>query len=135
MFFKFLFSVGLLSAALPSGSSEPVCDSLQAVTVTADRGLTVSMTDTLRLENSLSVSDVLMECPGLHVGDNGGYSGLKTVSLRGLGSAHTAIYMDGVRVGNVQSGQADISMIDVAGLQSVVVDYADRKSTRLNSSH
>ena len=124
MFFKLLFSVGLLSSVLPSGSSEPVCDSLQAVTVTADRGLTVSMTDTLRLENSLSVSDVLMECPALHVGDNGGYSGLKTVSLRGLGSAHTAIYMDGVRVGNVQSGQADISMIDVAGLQSVVVDYA-----------
>lgn len=124
MLFKTILSVGLLSAVLPSGSLEPVCDSLQAVTVTADRGVTVSMADTLRLKNSLSVSDVLMECPALHVGDNGGYSGLKTVSLRGLGSAHTSIYVDGVRVGNVQSGQADISLLDVSDLGSIVVDYA-----------
>ena len=124
MLFKSILSVGLLSLALPSGSVEPVCDSLHAVTVTADRGLTVSMTDTLQLSNSVSVSDVLMECPSVHLNDNGGYSGLKTVSLRGLGGACTAIYMDGVRVGNVQSGQPDISLIDVADLSSVVVDYA-----------
>jgi outer membrane cobalamin receptor len=58
------------------------------------------------------------------VGDYGGYSGLKSASIRGLGSAHTAIYVDGVRVGNVQSGQADLGNLDFASFGSIVADYA-----------
>ena len=91
-------------SGLPSGSSEPVHDTLHAVTITADKGVTISRSDTLRVINSASASDILLQSPGFYVGDNGGLSGLKTVSLRGMGSAHTSIYMDGVRVGNVQSG-------------------------------
>jgi hypothetical protein len=103
---------------------EPAHDTLHAVTITADKGVTVSRSDTLRVINSFSVSDVLLQSPGFHVGDNGGVSGLKTVSLRGMGSAHTAVYIDGVRVGNVQSGQNDLGMIPVGTLESVTVDYA-----------
>ena len=62
--------------------------------------------------------------PGLGLGDYGGAAGLKSVSLRGLGSAQTAIYIDGVRVGNVQSGQADLGFLDFAGAGTAVVDYA-----------
>lgn len=109
---------------LHSGIEVPASDSLDAVVVTADRGVIVSRADTLSLNTSFTVSDVLLQSPGLHVGDNGGSAGLKTVSLRGMGSAHTAVYIDGVRVGNVQSGQNDLGMLAVENYSSAVVDYA-----------
>ena len=108
-------------------SAEPMmepADSLSAATVTADKGVIVSRVDHLTTEYARSISDVLNLSSGLHVGDNGGLSGLKTVSLRGLGSAHTAIYVDGVRVGNVQSGQNDLGMLPLEDMTSASVDYA-----------
>ena len=119
----FLYA-GLMMFGLHPGYEEPALDTLSAVTVTAEKGVTVSRMDTLAVTNPFSVSDVLIQSPGFYVGDNGGSAGLKTVSLRGFGSAHTAIYVDGVRVGNVQSGQNDLGMIGVENLGSVVVDYA-----------
>lgn len=119
-----LVSAGLLMSGLPSDSHESLSDTLHAVTISADKGVTVSRADTLKPVNSLTVSDMLLQNSGFHVGDNGGLAGLKTVSLRGLGSAHTAVYVDGVRVGNVQSGQNDLGMIGVENLGNVVVDYA-----------
>ena len=119
-----LLSAGLLSCGLPSGLEEPVLDSLHAVTITADKGLTVSRKDTLDVGNVHSVSEILLKSSAVHVGDNGGHAGLKTVNLRGFGSAHTAIYVDGLRVGNVQSGQNDLGMIAPENVGSVVVDYA-----------
>ena len=124
MLFSFLISAGLLSAGLYGGVEMPLADTLHAVTVTADKGVIVSRTDTLSVRNSFTITDVLQQSPGLHVGDNGGFAGLKTVSLRGMGSAHTAVYIDGVRVGNVQSGQNDLGMLGVENSGSVVVDYA-----------
>lgn len=109
---------------LHSGIDVPASDSLDAVVVTADKGVIVSRADTLSLNTSFTVSDVLLQSPGLHIGDNGGPAGLKTVSLRGMGSAHTAVYIDGVRVGNVQSGQNDLGMLAVENYSSAVVDYA-----------
>ena len=76
------------------------------------------------MSGTFSVSEVLNLSSGLHVGDNGGVAGLKSVSLRGLGSAHTAIYLDGVRVGNVQSGQNDLGMLPLEDMSSATVDYA-----------
>lgn len=98
--------------------------SLDAVAVTADRGVIVSRRDTVKLLNASDVSEALARYPGLYVNDNGGFAGLKTVSLRGMGSAHTTIYIDGVRVGNVQSGQQDLGMLDFQTLGCAVVDYA-----------
>ena len=65
-----LLSAGLLVSDLPAGFEEPVLDSLHAVTVTADKGLTVSRTDTLKVGNSFSVSDILLQSSGFHVGAN-----------------------------------------------------------------
>ena len=127
MFKSFLFALSLL------GADSFYADSLQPVVVTADKGFTVSRIDTLGVSNSSSVADVLLLSSGLHVGDNGGLSGLKTISLRGLGSAHTAIYIDGVRVGNVQSGQNDLGMIGMENIGSVHVDYA-QNSVSFNTS-
>lgn len=131
MLLSLILSAGLLSSGLHPESDTwlpepdlPVVDSLNPVTVTADKGVVVSRTDTLYAISSFTVSDLLHHSPGLYVGDNGGAAGLKTVSLRGMGSAHTAIYVDGVRVGNIQSGQGDLGALGLENFSGAVVDYA-----------
>ena len=118
---------GLLVAGMPETEGEsPVeaVDTLRAVTVVADRGIVISRTDTVSIRPEQNVSDVLHRLPGVSISDYGGAAGLKSVSLRGLGSAHTAIYLDGIRVGNVQSGQTDLGSLPLSNLGSAVVDYA-----------
>jgi len=55
-----------------------------------------------------SVSDAVRRFAGVDVKDYGGIGGLKTVSIRGLGSQHTAVSYDGITVSEAQSGQVDI---------------------------
>jgi len=109
-----------MAALLMSGAP----DTLQTVTVVADRGVAASRTDTLKINHSQSIAELLQHSPGISVSDNGGLAGLKTVSLRGMGSPHTTIYIDGIRVGNVQSGQSDIGSLGIENLSSAVIDYA-----------
>lgn len=99
-------------------------DTLRSVTVVADRGVVVSRTDTVRTRHSISISDAFSSVPGIYVCDYGGLAGLKNVSLRGLGSPHATIYLDGVRVGNVQAGQTDLGMLDLGNCGSAIIDYA-----------
>lgn len=115
-FSTLLFAAALLVAGEP--------DTLDVATVTAEKGVTVSRRDTIMITGQTSVTDVLARMPGLQVTDMGGMAGLKTVSLRGLGTAHTAIYYDGVRIGNMQSGQGDLGTIGLEECAEAVVDYA-----------
>ncbi len=110
-----------------------VSDTLAAVTVSADRGVVVSRADTVSFHNSISVSEALMQSPGVIINDNGGFAGLKTLNLRGLGSPHTSISIDGVRVGNVQSGQPDLGMFDTGSFGAAVIDYA-QNSVNFNTA-
>ena len=107
-----LFAAGLLVAETP--------DTLQAVTIVADKGVVVSRTDTVSFKHYTTATEALLRVPGLGISDYGGLAGLKGVSLRGLGTAHTDIYLDGVRVSNFQSGQNDLGMLPVETLGSVV---------------
>lgn len=138
MFFSLFLTASLLCADLPAFCEGPdygqiqadvtteisVGDSIQSIIITADKGVIVSRVDTLPLQASSTVSDLLHQSPGLYVGDYGGPAGLKTVSLRGLGSSHTSVYVDGVRVGNVQSGQCDLGSLGLDNFSAAVVDYA-----------
>lgn len=119
-----LFHAGMISIGLLTAADVTAVDTLGAATVTADKGVIISRVDKISTKQSLTVSDALSLSSGLHVVDNGGLAGLKTVNLRGLGSAHTAIYLDGVRVGNVQSGQNDLGMLPLEDLSTITVDYA-----------
>ncbi len=112
----------IVSGTLAAG---PVAaaDTLQAVTVVADKGLIVSKKDVVPIEKGDDISGIIGSVPGLSLSDHGSAAGLKSVSLRGLGTASTSIYIDGLRVGNVQSGQADLSFIDQANFSSMTIDY------------
>ncbi|MCF0180296.1 MAG: TonB-dependent receptor plug domain-containing protein, partial [Bacteroidales bacterium] len=112
---SFLFSAGLLIAHT---------DTLQTVIVTADKGVVVSRTDTTMISPTQTVVDVLNNYSSLLLSDYGGLAGNKSVSFRGLGSAHTNIYVDGVKVGNVQSGQTDLGSLSFNTYSKLAVDYA-----------
>ena len=127
MFSSFLLSAGLLVgglADLPSANAaEHMSDSLDAVTISADKGITISRRDTVSSQNTITLSEALMRNSSLQINDNGGFSGLKSVSLRGMGSAHTSIYIDGIKAENVQSGQNDLEIYDISN-SLIIIDYA-----------
>lgn len=105
-------------------SSTQIEDTLTFSSVIAEKGFIISRKDTVSLKGIISADEALARIPGLFINDNGGLSGLKTISLRGLGSVHTDIYIDGVKVSNLMSGQSDLSIFNHGNFGSAVVDYA-----------
>ncbi len=74
------------------------------------------------------VADAVKRFAGTTVRDYGGIGGLKTVSVRSLGAAHTAVSYDGVTVSNCQAGQIDVgrfSLDDVETLSLAVGQQSD----------
>ncbi len=123
------FAILLLAAGL---AAEPA-DTLSPAAIPADKGLVVSVADTVSSVNTIVSTDVFNKLPGIQTSDYGGFSGLKNVSIRGLGNAHTNIYVDGIAVGNVMSGQGDLGIYNLLDYSSVVVDYA-RNSIYFNTA-
>lgn len=99
-----------------------VTDTLKTSVVTAGKSIRTSRADTIVIAGSTGTVESLNRIPGIMTTDLGGHAGLKTVSLRGLGTAHTGIFIDGMRIGNIQSGQTDLGMI--GPVDFVVADYA-----------
>ncbi|MDR0790428.1 MAG: TonB-dependent receptor [Bacteroidales bacterium] len=66
-----------------------------------------------------SVGDVAKFIPGVNVKDYGGLGGLKTVSVRGLGTTHTAIIYDGIAVSDYMNGQIDLSKYSTGNIKEV----------------
>ena len=85
-----------------------------------------------------SMADAVRRFAGTNVRDYGGVGGLKTVSVRNLGAAHTAVSYDGVAVSNCQAGQIDIgrfSLDNVASLSLAIgQDESLLQSARLYAS-
>ncbi len=119
-----IIAASLMASEGLSEASGAVHDTLQTVTVVADKGVVVSRKDIVTIQKGEEISGIINNIPGLSLSDYGSAAGLKAVSLRGLGAANTAIYIDGVRVGNVQNGQTDLSFIDHSNFSSMTVDYA-----------
>ncbi len=66
-----------------------------------------------------SLSEAVKRFAGVSVKDYGGIGGMKTVSVRSLGSQHTGVNYDGVAVSNAQSGQVDISRFSLDNIQQI----------------
>lgn len=66
--------------------------------------------------NELSAQDIgdaIKFIPGTYIKDYGGIGGLKTVSYRSLGAAHTSVEVDGVILPNTQTAAVNLSNFDV----------------------
>lgn len=68
---------------------------------------------------------VLRRMTGVNLRDYGGAGGLKTVSVRGLGAAHTVVTYDGLAVSDARQGQTDLSRFTLEELSRVTLSVAD----------
>jgi len=66
-----------------------------------------------------NMGDAVKRFAGTNVRDYGGIGGLKTVSVRNLGAAHTAVSYDGVAISNTQAGQIDIGRFSLDNVSSL----------------
>lgn len=91
--------------------------------------------DDLGIQN---MADAVRRFAGTDVRDYGGTGGLKTVSVRNMGAAHTAISYDGVAVSNCQAGQIDIGRFSLDNVQSLSLSVGQNEdmlqSARLYAS-
>ncbi|MDR2120107.1 MAG: TonB-dependent receptor [Tannerella sp.] len=67
------------------------------------------------------LSEAVGRFSGVTVQDYGGIGGLKTVSVRSLGSQHTAVNYDGIAITDAQRGQVDISCFSLDNVESVTL--------------
>jgi len=77
---------------------------------------------------SLSVADAIRYFSGVQLKDFGGVGGLKTINVRSLGSAHTAVFYDGMNVGNAQNGQVDLGKFSLDNIEAIEL-YNGQKSS------
>lgn len=85
-----------------------------------------------------NMADAVRRFAGANVKDYGGIGGLKTVSIRNMGAAHTAVSYDGVAVSNCQAGQIDIGRfsLDNVSMLSLAIGQTENmlQSARLYAS-
>lgn len=67
----------------------------------------------------MNFAELMLFLPGVSMRDYGGLGGIKTVSLRGLATAHTGFFVEDIRLLNMQSGAVDLSLIPARLLRSV----------------
>ena len=71
------------------------------------------------------LSDALRRFSGVNVRDYGGAGGVKTISVRSLGSQHTAVAYDGITITDAQSGQIDLSRFSLDNIRSLSLTIGD----------
>lgn len=65
------------------------------------------------------VGEILQKIEGVNLKSYGGLGGLKTISVRSLGSEHSAISVDGFSLQNSQTGQVNLSQIQTNNIESI----------------
>lgn len=83
--------------------------------------------DTLQLRRTAAtdLSAALRHVAGINVRDYGGAGGLKTISVRGIGAAHTTVCYDGLPMASTQSGAVDIGKFAYEQIRSIRLDIGD----------
>lgn len=67
----------------------------------------------------VNMADAVRRFAGTTIRDYGGIGGLKTVSVRNMGAAHTAVSYDGAPVSNCQGGQIDIGKFSLDNVSTL----------------
>lgn len=88
-------------------------------TITSGKPVQVIEKDEFEILGITNLADAVKRFAGTTVKDYGGIGGMKTVSVRNLGSHHTAVSYDGVTISNTQAGQIDIGRYSLDNVQSV----------------
>ena len=83
--------------------------------------------------NSLSVADAIRYFSGVQLKDYGGVGGLKTVNIRSMGTNHSAVFYDGIQLGNAQNGQVDLGRFSLDDVEEISL-YNGQKSDIFQSA-
>lgn len=130
---QLMWVLTLLLAAMPE-----MADTLSASEVSSFRfespAVQTISSERIASVASGSVPDVLRYVSGIQIKDYGGLGGLKTVNVRSLGSQHTGIFLDGIRLNNIQNGQVDLGRYSAEDLESVSVFNAGSSSALQSAS-
>lgn len=78
--------------------------------------------------NPKSITDVLETLPGVSVTRNGGAAQSSSVSIRGTGSRHVLVIVDGVKIGSATLGTASLSTISPENVERIEVLKGPRAS-------
>ncbi len=84
--------------------------------------------------NFEDVGQLLQKFAGINVKSYGGLGGLKTISVRGLGSQHTSIVVDGFTNSNTQTGQVNLGQIQSDNIESISLVTGGQKSVLVPTS-
>ncbi|WP_454802621.1 TonB-dependent receptor [Mucilaginibacter phyllosphaerae] len=71
--------------------------------------------------SAFNVADAVRNFAGVNVKDYGGIGGLKTISVRSLGTNHTAVLFDGVQINDAQTGQIDLSKFNPNNVEEITL--------------
>lgn len=72
-------------------------------------------------QNGNTVAEILESTGSLFVKDNGGFAGIKTLSVRGSSDAQVLVLLDGQRLNTAQSGGVDLNAIPLDALDRIEV--------------
>lgn len=112
---SFLFSASLAFGSQPDSTLHP--NEIEEVTVVGQShnspSPTTATTQTIHVREAErlgigSVANAVRRMAGADIKDYGGIGGLKTISVRSLGSKHTTVTYDGVALSDCQNGQIDL---------------------------
>ena len=124
----------LLLYAFVSAHAQTISDTIKTVTIEASKPKENIVSSApyygfnskeMMQHGITDVVDVLHRLPSVVLRDYGGAGGMKTVSVRGLGSQHTGVSYDGVMLSDCQTGQIDLQRYSLNDLSAVRLRLGD----------
>ncbi len=135
--FLSLAIAGAMSTSfIASANAESEAKDIEVLTVTATRSslniddaLTSQVVITredIELANPVSILDLLSSVPSIDVASNGGKGQTGSIFMRGTGSDHTLVLIDGVRVSSATSGGTSFSTISPEMIERIEIVQGPR---------
>lgn len=83
----------------------------------------VTVVPRAELERSvgLSLSQILVQQPGIQVSSNGGLGQFSSLFIRGMESRHTVLLIDGVRLGSATAGTPSLDNLPLGGIERIEI--------------
>ena len=90
--------------------------------------------DQILMTQPQDIGTVLQKFSGTTLKSYGGLGGLKTISVRGLGSQHTAYTIDGFSISNTQTGQINLGQVQTDNVESISLSTGTKSEILLPAS-
>jgi vitamin B12 transporter len=125
----FLFAA--CAASLLSPPAAIAADQLAAVVVTATRqatrvneviaDVTVIEREAIEQAGPATLPELLARQPGLHVVDTGGMGKATSIFMRGTGSTHTLLLVDGMPLGSLTAGSPSLHNLPLSQIERIEI--------------